>query len=321
MNQPAERVRFSEGGQGGEGQGGSVDVEGMARRAGWKPKDDWVSDGNAAEKWVDANVFVERVLSGYDKRGQDRYRAMDSRLAAQERTIQQMSGTISESAKVMQEFQTYHQGVAKREYERAKKEIEARMRSAVKDADPEAHDAARADLVELEKTKPADPPPTDATKPNQQTAPDPTIVTWNKDNLWYNPTGTDELSMWAVGYFNNLPATLSLQEKLDKLSERAVVLFPDETKGKLSGKYADLEGGDRQQRRTRGKVADPDVDSDGDGDRGGAGQKGRRFEDLPKEAQEQCRAFEKQMVPDPKNPGKMRPLVSRAQYLADYDWS
>lgn len=321
MNQPAERTRFSEGGNSGEGQGGSpADVEGMARRAGWKPKDDWVNDGNAAEKWVDANVFVDRVLSGYDKRGQDRYRAMDTRLAAQERTIQQMSGTISESAKVMQEFQVYHQGVAKREYERAKKEIESKMRSAVKDADTEAHEAARVELAELEKTKPADPPPADTTKPaTQQSAPDPTIVSWNKDNLWYNPTGSDELSMWAVGYFNNLPATLSLQEKLDKLSERAVVLFPDETKGKLAGKYAELADDDRP-RRGRSKVADPDVDNDG-GDRGGAGQKGRRFEDLPKEAQEQCRAFEKQMVPDPKNPGKTRPLLTRAQYLADYDWS
>lgn len=325
MNEPAARTRFSEGGQTNEGTGGGAapDVEGMARRAGWKPKEDWVNDGNAAEKWVDASVFVDRVLSGYDKRGQDRYRAMDSRLAAQERTIQQMSGTITESAKVMQEFKVYHEGVAKREYERAKKEIEAKMRTAVKDADPEAHDAARAELVELEKTKPVDPPPAAAgASKDTPPPPDPTIVNWNRDNLWYNPTGTDEVSMWAVGYFNGLPSTMSLEERLTKLTERAAVKFPEEVAGKITGKYADLvDGSDRGgRRRSSGRVTDPDVDGDGDGDRN-RGEKGRRFEDLPKEAQDQCRRFEKQMVPDPKNPGKTRPFVTREQYLRDYDWS
>ncbi len=317
MNQPAERTRFSEGETGGSAAAGGAapDVEGMARRAGWKPKEDWVSEGNSAEKWVDAGVFIERVMSGYDKRGQDRYRAMDARLAAQERTIQQMSGTIQESAKVMQEFQVYHQGVAQREYDRAKKEIEAKMRTAVREADPDAHDAARAELAELEKTKPEKP----AAAEQKQAAPpppDPIIVAWNADNTWYNPTSTDELSMWAVGYFNKLPATMSLQERLDKVTERAKALFADEVRGKLGGKYA-MADDDRPRRGSR--VADPDVDGGGGDHR--SGEKGRRFEDLPKEAQEQCRRFEKQMVPDPKNPGKTRPFVTREQYLRDYDWS
>lgn len=324
MSEVNERTRTA-----GAADTATVDIEGMARRAGWKPQEEW--DGKP-EKWAPADKYIDRILSSSDPRMQKRYRDLDARVAASEALNANLSKTMEETQKVMNDFRDYNMRVAETQYRRAKADIEARMEKAVVDADPEAHKKARADLeaLENEKPKPAPEPdnkpdvkptaPASPSAPNnqQQLTPEQQremseIAKWNADNPWYNSSkaGADRVSAYAIGLFNEISADpdyadLPIRERLDMVTDECAKLFPTKVKS------------------DRGRPAAAAVSDGGFGSPGGsqtpAGKPGRTFKDLPPDAQEQATRFSKTMVKDPKT-GKDVPLVTIEKYLEDYDWS
>jgi len=327
MSDVHERQRTSEGAGGDTGAGGP-DIEGMARRAGWVPEDEWTGKPG---KWAPADKFLERILSTNPERLAERYKTLDGKLASLTAQNEKTQKTLEDAVDVLNQFREHNAKTAQRAYERAKKEIEAKFERAVEEGNTAVAKEATAELAVIEKEKPVVAPPKEPEKPaaaattkkDDQPPVDPAVEQWVKDNAsWYNPGGTDRLTTYAVSAYSELRGD---PENADKTNKELLAMvredvletfgekFPEKFKG-LKGRRAapvgdtDLTGGD----------ADDDSSTTRkDGQRAKPRPKGQRFEDLPKEEREACMRFEKQVVG--KNPdGSPKYLLTRDQYLADY---
>jgi hypothetical protein len=336
MNDVTQRTRTA-GGHGDDGAGGA-DIEGMARRAGWLPEDEWKGK---KEKWVDASVFVDRLLQGSSV--SERYKQLDGRFADLERQnsatrdqLGKVTKTLEETTSILSEFREYNQNVAQRAYERAKAELEARHDRAVDDGDKAAAKKAVADLAKLEDEKPK-PKPAAAAEPakkpdekpadqqqQQLSAQDKAVIdSWVKENDWYKPAGTDRMTTMAVAAYHEIQQEnpgWTIRQVLDQVRADVVEAFPKRFPNER--KKDDDEEEEVEKPASRKKAADvidSDLTSGGDGgNKRTERPKGQRWSDLPKEAQEACNRFCAMKVQD--KDGKMVPMMTREKYLDDYDW-
>lgn len=211
--------------------------EDYARRLGWKPKEDFKGD---PEQWRDWEDFLNEDLSSAPQ--------LKAQVKLLKRRLDQADRKWQRAENVLEEAKGYYTRTEERAYERALKEIRAKQRAAVDNADGEAFDAAEDELKELtQDMKAGNKPDSPKVDPSVQKA----FRKWEGENDWY---GSDT-SMTAVAdaiaakmgsYSDN---DMEPGEYLEELTRRVKKEFPHKFQQALPKKRSAVEGvsGNRSQ--------------------------------------------------------------------------
>ena len=259
-----------------------------AESQGWVPKERF--RGNEAD-WVDADVFVKRgreILPILRKNNENLIKDLNA-------TKEQLR-EFKEAAEEFKKFQRDAYERKAQEYENRIKEIKESRAQAISDGDgqkvnalDDALDAAKEEFKEAKQAaKDAEKAPTTPETPTQVT--DPGLQNWLDKNTWF---GQDRrMTSIANGIGESLRLefpNLKGEPFLEKLDEALAEEFPQRF-GKKQTPASRVESGSGRQTR-------------------GAAGSAQSYDNLPAEAKAACDRFVKQK------------LMTREQYLADYDWN
>ena len=257
-----------------------------AESQGWVPKEKF--RGNEAD-WVDADTFVKRgreILPILRKNNENLIKDLNS-------TKEQLK-EFREAAEEFKKFQREAYERKAQEYERRIQEIKESRAQAISDGDgqkvnalDDALDAAKDELKEAKQAvKDAEKAPIETPASSEI---DPGLQQWLDRNTWF---GQDKR---MTGIVNGIGESLRLefpllkgQEFLDKLDEVLAEEFPNKF-GKQTPTSRVESGSGRASR--------------------GSSSNAQTYDNLPAEAKAACDRFVKQK------------LMTREQYVADFDWS
>ena len=221
------------------------EIEKKARSQGWAPKEEWRGD---PKDWRDAEAFV--------KRGEE----IDARLKPQ---LRKMERENAELKRDIEEFKSWMPKMEQRAYERARKDIEAKMDNAVAVGDVDTYNAAKAEMAGLEKEV------AQATKREPaNNSGDAVVAAWKAENDWFDrDPDLQEAATIIHGRLNREQPGLSLEENLEETKKRVQQMYP--------AKFGIKE------RKTA-----PEVEPGRGGPRGGGS--GKTYDNLPAEAKAAC---------------------------------
>jgi hypothetical protein len=145
-------------------------AEDRALAMGWTPKERFKGD---PEKFVDAETFIRRgeeiapLLKAHNKR--------------LEQTVQRAEKKIAALEKTLEKFAEHNSKTDQRAFERAAKEIQAKLDAAAEASDVQGVREATAELVEItrEAAKPVAPAAPEYVEPQDMTD-------WKSENPWFN---------------------------------------------------------------------------------------------------------------------------------------
>lgn len=248
------------------------DAEHEARNLGWVDKEEFKGD---PAKWRPAEEFLDRgkrILPIVLKDNERLQRNLDR--------VKDQLAEVREQTKQLVEF---HTKAEERAYERARKEVEAKIESAAANADQAAvrHEMANLDALNKQHIEPVKKAP-----PTPQF--DPVIRDWIDREEWFQKDRM--LNAYAVDVYGVLERDKPGLSKADLLAEtkrRTVEKFPE--------KFA------VEDRPKSAAVATPSA--------GAPRKRGKVYEDLPAEAKAACDKFVKSI-----------PNYTREKYVKDYDW-
>jgi len=192
-------------------------AEASARKQGWTPKEEFKGD---PDKWVDAEVFVERG------------KEINSILRKNNRGLEEKLDKMNET---FNKFKTYHETTLhtaeKKAYDKAVADLEKKALQAVEDGDVETYSAIQDEKNNLEIPPPA--PTADESNPE--------FDTWLSSNSWYSEDR--ELHVMADG-FGTLFAEQGLSGRAlyDAVAEKVKERAPDKF-GKKRGGQSEVETG------------------------------------------------------------------------------
>ena len=264
----------------------STEVQHEAESQGWVPKERF--RGNESD-WVDADTFVKRgreILPILRKNNENLIKDLQA-------TKDQLK-EFREAAEDFKKFQRESYERKAQEYESQIQEIKESRAQAISDGDgqkvnalDDALDQAKENFKEAKQSvkdvvSAKDPEPTPE-------AIDPGLQAWLDRNTWF---GQDKR---LTGMVNGIGESLRLefpllkgQAFLDKLDEVLAEEFPNKF-GKKQSPSSRVESGSGRQSRSGGNA--------------------QSYDNLPSEAKSACDRFVKQK------------LMTREQYVADFDWS
>lgn len=192
---------------------------------------------------------------------------------------------IAEIKAAVEEFRKYHEETEARAYKRALDDLKAAKKQALEEGDHEAVvdiDEEIADLKEAKKTTPSSPEPE---VPSYKT--DPIYIGWEADNQWIvGDTAMQRAAEQAAELMRIRGNTSVGRDFLDQVTEKIKEAFPEKFSNTRRNQASPVEGGGNGSTRTGKKT----------------------YADLPAEAKKACDRFVAQK------------LMTREQYLADYDW-
>ena len=266
----------------------SPEVQHEAESQGWVPKERF--RGNESD-WVDADTFVKRgreILPILRKNNEN----LVKDLQATKDELRQ----FREAAEEFKKFQRESYERKAQEYESRIQEIKESRAQAISDGDgqkvnalDDALDQAKEDFKEAKQAvkdvvSAKEPEPTPE-------AIDPGLQAWLDRNSWF---GQDKR---LTGMVNGIGESLRLefpllkgQAFLDKLDEVLAEEFPSKFGGKKQSPSSRVESGSGRAGRSGGSNA-------------------QSYDNLPPEAKSACDRFVKQK------------LMTREQYVADFDWN
>ena len=268
--------------QGSENQVTEVQAqaEKEARLMGWVPKEEF-RDG---DHWVDAEAFV--------KRGKEINPILRKNNETLLKKLEESQREIVEVKKVAKEFEKFQKDMSERkvqELEHQLRELKEQKKTAIKESDGEAViaiddaiDAIKQEQLDAKAPKKEEPK---AAEPVQL---DPIVTTWMEENEWF--TTDQKMSRVADAIAAELSQsnpTLKGKAFFDKLDEELQEVMPEKYKKKT--RSSPVEGNTSPASRS------------------GSGKK-HSYESLPSDAKEACNRFVK------------AGLMTREQYLADYEW-
>lgn len=207
---------------------------------------------------------------------------LEERFAAQDATLRQ-------TQKTLEEFKGYHERVEQRAYDRALKDLKAKQRDAVEAGDTEAYDAAEKEIKELDKdVRDAKPKGNGQDQPAEH----PDFVAWKAQNSWYTGSGSKNLRMRKfcddmAEYVAEANPGLKGRAFFDKMTELVKEEFPEQFENPRRDGPSAVEGAGSNAPTPKGK---------------------RTYANLPPEARASCDEFVDQG------------LLTREQYVADYEW-
>lgn len=152
---------------------GDDEVIRVARANGWRPQEEFKGP---PDRWVPADVFVARGLEN-PAMLRDRNQVLTERLTQMERTHAKtrtdLESKLDETLDSLKTVTAMTRSAETRAYDRARRELKAEQETAVANADTDGFRRAEVKLEELERTKPAEPPPAAqrTQTPNGQAAP------------------------------------------------------------------------------------------------------------------------------------------------------
>lgn len=203
--------------------------EERARRMGWRDKDDY--SGRDKSRWVDARTFVQRGENELPI-VRERMRKLDTDLVSVKTELKDTREKLSESAEVLKELRTLAAGAEQRGFQNAMREIQARERKAVAEADTVTFDALQQERQQLEASRPkaAEPKTPVATAPPPPAAPatNPIIDKWVADNTWFN--SDQVLHAYALAedaVVERENPGWGMEDKLEEVKRRVVARFPE----------------------------------------------------------------------------------------------
>jgi len=262
------------------------DVRHEAESQGWVPKERY--RGNEAD-WVDADTFV--------KRGREILPILRKNNENLIKDLQATKDQLKEFREAAEEFKKFQRESYERkaqEYEGQIREIKESRAQAISDGDgqkvnalDDALDQAKENFKEAKQSvrdvvSAKEPEPTPE-------AIDPNLQAWLDRNTWF---GQDKrLTAVVNGVGESLRLELPLlkgQAFLDKLDEVLAEEFPNKF-GKKQSPSSRVESGSGRQSRSGGNA--------------------QSYDNLPSEAKSACDRFVKQK------------LMTREQYVADFDWT
>lgn len=264
----------------------SPEVQHEAESQGWVPKERF--RGNESD-WVDADTFV--------KRGREILPILRKNNENLIKDLQATKDQLKEFREAAEEFKKFQRESYERkaqEYEGQIREIKESRAQAISDGDgqkvnalDDALDQAKENFKEAKQSvkdvvSTKDPEPTPE-------AIDPNLQAWLDRNTWF---GQDKrLTAVVNGIGESLRLELPLlkgQAFLDKLDEVLAEEFPNKF-GKKQSPSSRVESGSGRQSRSGGNA--------------------QSYDNLPSEAKSACDRFVKQK------------LMTREQYVADFDWT
>jgi hypothetical protein len=264
----------------GEGAG-QTDVEARARRAGWRPREEYRGD---PERWVDADQFLE--VAEHDLPiAKERNKRLDQKLTRQERMLEQQAQAIHELRAMASKNE-------ERAYERARQELLVAQAQAVETADTATYQRATAQLAELEKEKPKPAPTVAPGLPPSEDVQD--VQNWVKSQDWWQKD--QQLTNLVTGMHAQVMMAhpeLSQMDGLRRVQRMLAEDYPDKfgqtQKRPQTQPSADQDGDDRQPNARRDAPA-----AVGGSELGGAAPRGRRaspktIADLPRDEQAEAR--------------------------------
>lgn len=196
-------------------------TEERARKMGWVDRDEFKGD---PDKWRPAEEFLER--------GETVLPILQERLGKLEKDLQSKTDKLERVSSNLAKFADFHKGTYKRAYDKAKKDIEARLAAARADGDFEAYDRAVQERLDIEKEEQA----LAAEDDSQQVVPE--FLDFQKANPWY---GNDvAMTIFVDHIAPQIAQTVSNDnEFFGKLEQAARQEFPH----KFSGQATAVEGG------------------------------------------------------------------------------
>ena len=259
-----------------------------AESQGWVPKERY--RGNESD-WVDAETFVKRgreILPILRKNNENLMKDLNA-------TKEQ----LKEFREAAEEFKRFQQETYKRkaqEYEQRIQEIKESRAQAISDGDgqkvnalDDALDQAKDELKEAKQAvRDADKPSAEPESNTPNTV-EPGLQVWLDRNTWF---GQDRrMTALANGIGESLRAefpSLKGEEFLEKLDEVLAEEFPNKF-GKKQSPASRVESGSGRTGRSSGNA--------------------QTYDNLPADAKAACDRFVKQK------------LMTREQYVADFDWN
>lgn len=286
---------------------GDAETEQMARRLGWKPKEEF--RGNPDE-WSNAQTFIDNGMAALPILRQN-IKKMNDKLTRSESEVGMMRAQISEIAPIITELRDRGVNADRAGYERAMTEIEARKREAVDTADSAAYDRAEGQRKELEKHQPPPAAATPATGTNGATPPNNPFANnpelayvdrWIKsdERNWYrnDPDLQAQLDATHASLRRTKPA-LTIEENLIEAEQKVRKLNPE--------KFGEPVVREPVQPKTPSvETPNPPI---------APRQGDRTLANLPPEAKAAFYRFKAAI--DKVNPGKP---YTEAEYLKTYQW-
>jgi hypothetical protein len=204
---------------------GGQDAEDKALRMGWVPKDQFKGD---PEKWTDAETFIKRgeEFLPFLKANNRKLETANNKLAKEVETLKA----------TMQEFGEFHSKTAKREYERAMADIEARQEAAASRRGSGGRQATTKEAIELTAEVKA------KGEPKADEAPSGPPPEWLEENGWFE---TDRvMKAAAIEIAQELADTGASKEKqLREVAKRIREEFPHKFENPRRREPAAVEGG------------------------------------------------------------------------------
>ena len=254
------------------------ETETKARRLGWVSKDEFKGD---PEHHRSAAEFLERGerLLPLLQRDNDKLH----------RKISEMEGLLRETRESSKELLEFTSKSEERAYERAKREIQAKIEQAAANADPASVRTEIANLDALNEQHRKPPQKTEA----KQTAPqvDPEIQDWISKESWFNPKNPT-LYSFATETYGELERSkpgVSIAERLAETKRLTTEKFPEKF-------------GINPKRDAAASVGTPSGNTQ-------AKRNAKSYENLPEEAKRACDKFVKTI-----------PGYTKEKYCKDYDW-
>lgn len=297
-----EEILVPEGQEGQAKETTNPDVEGFARRLGWKPKDEFRPPANRPNaEWVDADAFVERVQREAPLRN-ERLKFQDQMLARQDAQIKELKESLEKVAKLQEENNERAKTAEVRGFNRASEELERQMDEAAANGDREAYAQAKKNLQQLHRQFPADPAPkkTEEKKPDPpaqtQQAEDPAILKFMGENPWAvqkHPQFDEEMYLLGLAAEKRIGTEqpwLSTADRLAAVRETVKKRFPEK-----------FENPNRK--------GSPTVATPGSQQRANGGKKTRTVAELPDDAKATLAMLKKSIKG-----------YKDEDYLKDYQW-
>ena len=231
----------------------------------------WVSEENfKGDK--DRWIGADKFL----ERGENELPIMRERMKKMDGTIVGLNSTISGMKDTFGKFQEHQAGVSKRAYEKAMKDITGRQREAVEKGDTDSFDKAEKEKEDLVLEVPIEDDSVAEVEFNQ----------WVAGNKWFNEPDLQKYASTMSVYIQD-QSGLTGVKLYDEVKKEVELRFPDRF--------------DNKNRNAPTAVV-------GDGETPIKPEK-QSFGNLPKDAQEICKQFIKDI-----------PGYTKEQYLKDYQW-
>ena len=239
----------------------SRDYESEASQLGWVPKDEYRGD---PDNWRDAKEFVE-----YGEKILPIVRSNNKTLQSE---LKNTKAEMLRLRETMQQFADHHKKTAEREYAKAEKQFEAKLKKikaqqtqAANDGDVTKFQELENEREELEGNKPE--------KPDEvPQGPPPEFVEWVGENTWYEEDAElkEEADLIGQIYRAKHPR-MGVKNIFKYVTEQITKLHPDK-----------FENPNRQEASDVGSSNNTGGSSKG---------KGKGYADLPDDAKKACDSF------------------------------